>query len=115
MLQKQPTLCGYNPGSLCDNAPCAKCPTYLNFKPKPVKAFSETVLVNLLTAEHKNAGLYLVEDEDFLYLMKQGDPLPQRIFSSKGATFAEIRYEADQVMNWSKSGIEFAKVANETH
>ena len=110
MLPKQPTLCGYNPGTLCDNAPCAQCPTYRNFKQPPVKTFSDGMLANLLTEQHKNMGLYLVEDEDFVYIMRTGDNISKAIFNSTTVTFAEIRYEADQIMNWAKSGICFEKV-----
>jgi hypothetical protein len=75
--------------------------------------FNEALLKSVLSDKHKAEKLYLTEDEDFLYLMKQGDPLPQRIFSSKGATFAEIRKEADQILEWDsarRAGIVFERV-----
>ena len=110
-MKTTPALCGYEPGVWCNSQDriCVRCPTYHGFKQTAVKSFSETMLANLLTAEHESIGFYLVEDEDFLYLMKQGDPLPQKIFSSKAVTLHEIRYEADQLLNWTKSGIIFER------
>ena len=73
--------------------------------------FNANLLSAVLSEEHKHIGkLYLVEDEDFVYLMKSGENISKAIFNSKTVTFADIRYEADQVMNWAKSGIIFEKV-----
>lgn len=47
-----------------------------------------------LTAEQRSAGLYLEEDEDFLYLKREGESLA--VFSAKGATVRSIREEAEK-------------------
>ena len=73
--------------------------------------FNANLLSAALSEEHKHIGkLYLVEDEDFVYIMRTGENISKAIFNSKTVTFAEIRYEADQVMNWDKSGISFERV-----
>lgn len=55
------------------------------------------VLDAILTKEQRNAGLYLKEDEDFLYLFdSRGNR--QAIFSAKGATFKAIRDKADNLI-----------------
>jgi hypothetical protein len=46
------------------------------------------------TAEQRQTGLYLEEDEDFLYLKREGET--RAVFSSKGATVASIREEAEK-------------------
>ena len=50
------------------------------------------VLEGALTAEQHQAGLYLEEDEDFLYL-KRGDQV-LALFSAVGATVASVREAA---------------------
>ena len=50
-------------------------------------------LDGILTAEQRRAGLYLEEEEDFLYL-KRGDQV-LAIFSAVGATVASVREAAD--------------------
>jgi len=51
-----------------------------------------------LTTEQRQAGLYLEEDEDFLYLKKRGEVLA--VFSSKGAVVLAIREVADRYREW---------------
>lgn len=63
------------------------------------------ILNRILRREHLEAGLYLETDDHNLYL-KQGSRT-LAIFSARGATLEEILYEADQTLNWLKSGIEF--------
>jgi len=55
------------------------------------------VIEAALTREQREAGLYLEEDEDFLYLFdREGNR--HAVFSSKGATVKAIKDEADQVI-----------------
>jgi hypothetical protein len=51
-----------------------------------------------LTTEQRQAGFYLEEDEDFLYLKKSDEVLA--VFSSKGATVQSIREVADRYREW---------------
>ena len=71
--------------------------------------FEQNLLTGALGVEHRAAGIYLTDDEDFVYLMKSGDNLPKAIFNAVSVTVSEIRYEADQVINWAKSGITFER------
>ena len=65
------------------------------------------ILGKLLKPEHSAIGLTLEEDEDFVYLIKNGHTLA--IFSSKNVTIQSIIQEADQHLEWSRSGITFEK------
>ncbi len=56
------------------------------------------ILDSALTIEQRQAGFYLEEDEDFLYLFDR-EGKRQAVFSSKGAKYKEIRDEADRIMN----------------
>ncbi len=56
------------------------------------------VLKSVLTENQKAEGLYIEEDEDFLYLFDR-DGKRRGVFSSKGATFKAIRDYADEVIN----------------
>jgi len=55
------------------------------------------VLDAALTKEQRQAGFYLEEDEDFLYLFREGKS--QAVFNSKRATIKAIRDEADRLMS----------------
>ncbi len=55
------------------------------------------ILAAALTEEQKESGLFLEEDEDFLYLFDRGGK-QQAVFSSRGATVKAIRDKADQVI-----------------
>jgi len=55
------------------------------------------VLNATLTREQREAGIYLEEDEDFLYLFDRWGKR-QAVFSSKGATVKAIRDEADKLI-----------------
>ena len=70
---------------------------------------SQGLLDRVLRQEHKDAGLYLIETEDFLFLKKKGKVLAT--FSAVGATIESIQHEADQILNWDRSGITFEKGA----
>ena len=48
----------------------------------------------VLTAEQRQAGLYLEEDEDFLYLKREGQVLA--VFSAVGTSIESIREEAER-------------------
>ena len=48
----------------------------------------------ILTAEQRQAGLYLEEEEDLLYLKRGVEVMAA--FSAKGATIASIREEAER-------------------
>ena len=54
-------------------------------------------LGELLTAAQREAGLYLVEEGDFL-LLKQGDKV-LAVFSQTGATPESIQAEADKYIS----------------
>ena len=55
------------------------------------------VLEACLTKEQREAGLYLEEDEDFLYLYDR-EGKRHGVFSSKGAKEKSIREAAQRVM-----------------
>ncbi len=49
-----------------------------------------------LKPEHRQAGYYLDDDEDFLYL-KQGDKVVT-VWSAKSATMETVRAEIDKIL-----------------
>jgi hypothetical protein len=51
----------------------------------------------VLTQEHMESGLYLEQDEDFIYLCDK-DRIIHAVFSSRGATIEAMREEADRIM-----------------
>jgi hypothetical protein len=51
---------------------------------------------SVLTDEQRDAGLYLEEDEHFLYLYSRDGR--NAVFSSQGATIKAIREEADRLL-----------------
>lgn len=55
------------------------------------------ILTQALRPEHREAGLYLEEDDHVLYL-KQGDEVLAR-WSATGATIASIWNEADKYIH----------------
>lgn len=61
------------------------------------------ILTQSLKKHHRQAGLYLEEDDDFVYLKKGDKAL--KVFSSKGVTFQDIWEEADKYVNttWAVS------------
>lgn len=67
------------------------------------------ILSKILKLEHRNIGLTLEENEDFVYLVKNGHTIA--VFSSRGATIEEVLHEADQQLEWNRSGITFEKEA----
>lgn len=69
------------------------------------------ILTKLLRQEHRDIGLTLEEDEDFVYLVRAGHTVAT--FSATGATIESIIREADQHLEWSRSGITFEKVNSE--
>ena len=60
------------------------------------------ILQDVLTEEQRNAGLYLEEDEDFLYLYDK-ERNRRAVFSSVGATLDSVRAEAGRILA-SQSG-----------
>jgi hypothetical protein len=54
------------------------------------------ILTGSLAPRHRDAGLTLVEDEDFLQLKHDSQQEPIAVFSSKGAKIEEIVKEADK-------------------
>ena len=54
-------------------------------------------LQDVLTRQQREAGFYLEEDEDFVYLY-DSEGIRQAVFSSKGVTIESIREEADRLM-----------------
>lgn len=55
------------------------------------------LLKSVLTEDQEALGLYVEEDEDFLYLFDQ-DGKRHGVFSAHSATFKAIRDEADKVI-----------------
>jgi hypothetical protein len=66
------------------------------------------ILSHTLKKSHKDAGLYLKEDEDFLYLKRGNETLAS--FWSYTVTIEAIWEEADRQLNLLNSGIEFVEV-----
>ena len=60
----------------------------------------QEILTRTLKKSHRNAGLYLDEDEDFVYLKKDDKILA--VFSAVGATIESVWMEADK---YSDTGI----------
>ena len=65
------------------------------------------ILNQILTSEQRAAGLYLEITRGRTRLMRSGKVLAD---ISGCETIAEIWHEADQHLNWLKSGIEFVEV-----
>ena len=55
------------------------------------------ILADALTKEQRDSGLYLEEDEDFLYLYDR-EGKSRGVFSSKVATVKVIRNTANEVI-----------------
>ncbi len=70
---------------------------------------SQDLLDKVLTPEHRAEGLYLIETRDYLFLKRGGKV--QAVFSVKVATFESIQHEADQQLEWLRSGITFEREA----
>ncbi len=66
---------------------------------------SATLTQGILLQQHKDAGMTLSEEEDFVYLRRGQEVLA--VFSTKGATVASIRHKADQYLERLWSGVEF--------
>ena len=64
----------------------------------------------ILRKEHTDMGLYLEEDEHFACLKKRGELAPLAVFNATQVLVTEILKEADQHLNWNKSGITFGRV-----
>jgi len=58
---------------------------------------ANSTLQEALTPKQREAGLYLEEDEDFIYLY-DGDGTRRAVFSATGATAESIRREADRLL-----------------
>ena len=61
-----------------------------------------------LSKEHLAAGITLTDDEHFVYLRQNGS------FKTTWSALADIPiavviHEADQILNWSMSGVSFEK------
>ena len=69
----------------------------------------QRMIDHVLTEVHRNAGLRLEESEDFVELWEHEAGKPIAVWHSKSATFASILHEADQYMEWMKSGISFTR------
>jgi len=54
------------------------------------------ILTRVLKEEHRQAGLYLEEDDHILYLMRGQQTLAR--FSATGLTIEELHKEADRLM-----------------
>ena len=65
-------------------------------------------LSKYLRPEHREAGLTLSDNEDFVWLKYHGEE--KAVWSSLTPTLiADILHEADQILNWSVSGVSFGK------
>jgi len=56
------------------------------------------VLTGILRPAHRTAGLFLEEQEDFLYLKKEGQEKPLATFIVWMVTVEMIRYAADSIL-----------------
>ena len=56
------------------------------------------VLRGVLRPVHRAYGLYLEEDEDFLYLKKEGEEKPLAIWVTSVVTVATIQNGADSIL-----------------
>ena len=56
------------------------------------------VLTATLMQRHRDAGLYLDEDEDFLYLKREGGSKPLATWWALTATVAMVRDAADSIL-----------------
>lgn len=56
------------------------------------------VLTGVLKPTHKAAGLYLEEEEDFLYLKKEGREKPLATWVSTTVTVEKIQDAADAIL-----------------
>lgn len=65
-------------------------------------------LTHYLKDEHIDAGLHLVSDGPVL-LLKDATGRNLAYFHTYTALLKDVHYEADQAVNWQKSGIEFVK------
>ena len=63
-----------------------------------------------LSKEHLAIGLTLTDDEHFIYLKQNG--AIKAVWSSLSGVLAltDIIHEADQILNWSLSGISVGKM-----
>lgn len=64
------------------------------------------ILANVLTREQRESGIYLEADDHTFILKRNGKVLA--VFTH-AATIKEVRKEADQVLNWLRSGVEFGR------
>ncbi len=65
------------------------------------------IITALLRKEHREAGLYLESDGQYIWLMRGDETLAGFPLN---VALEEVLHAADQALNWSKSGIEFAKI-----
>ena len=70
----------------------------------------EVVLSRVLRPEHRAIGLDLLADDHNIFLRKHGKDVAR--FSALGATFESVIHAADEILEWSRSGIEFCEVKN---
>lgn len=58
------------------------------------------IYIGLLTHQQKQAGYFITQDEDFIYLFHRGreTPIPIAVFLYDTATVKEIRDAAEAVM-----------------
>lgn len=64
------------------------------------------ILSQVLTKDHRDAGLSIDEDDHLLYLRdKTGKIL--RVFWAASATPTAVLHEANQALEWQRSGVTF--------
>ena len=63
----------------------------------------------ILSKEHRAAGMYLSEDDHNLFLMMRGQVCPLAVWNAYVVDIKSVIHEADQHLNWAKSGIEFGE------
>ncbi len=61
------------------------------------------VLIGTLRQAHRALGLYLEEEEDFLYLRMEGQEKPLAIWISSVVTVAMIQDAADKIIEKEES------------
>ena len=73
---------------------------------------SPEVLSKVLRPEHRAIGLYLTMEAGLLLLNRLRQSLPVAVLLPTD-TIEKILFEADQILEWSKSGVEFVKRGKE--
>ncbi len=69
-----------------------------------------SILQRVLTKEQREAGLFLREDDHFVFLMKRCQEKPLATWNAHKVEVQEILHEAQQYVEQEKSGVSFANM-----